>query len=173
MKKLYYTKRTLNNKFFNYFFLLLFVAIMYQSSKSEIIDSTIFFQEDFEDLDFRSRSWYDNTNMFLSNIEHIQGSNSSIEFHFKEGATKPNSGGAIRHKIDESDVIYIGFWIKYSANWQGSNRAYHPHEFLIMTSKNSDWNGPAYTHLTVYIEHNEGVPLLAIQRVLWKLMLST
>lgn len=159
-------KKFINSKISNriiILFIVFLISPILRTAQSQKIDSTIFFQEFFEDLDFTSREWYDNTNMYLSDIEHIQGSKNSIEFHFKQGATKPNSGGAIRHKFDETEAIYISFWVKYSSNWQGSNRAYHPHEFLIMTNENGDWNGPAYTHLTVYVEHNEGVPLLAIQ----------
>lgn len=32
-----------------------------------------------------------------------------------------------------------------------------------MTTRNGDWDGPAYTHLTGYIEQNEGTPVLALQ----------
>ncbi|MGP8323234.1 MAG: hypothetical protein ACT6FG_04500, partial [Methanosarcinaceae archaeon] len=126
-------------------------------------DSTIFFQEFFEDTDFNSRGWYDNTSLQLSNTEHIPGSSSSVEFHFNLGGTTPTSGSAIRHKFTDTDEIYVSYWVKYSSNWEGSNRSYHPHEFLIMTNENGDWDGPAYTHLTAYIEQNEGEPLLSIQ----------
>ena len=151
------------------YFALLFSFLCIISSEkiaSQIIvnpNDTIFFQELFEDTDFASRGWYDNTNIYLSNTEHIQGSNSSAEFHFLKGGTTPTSGSAIRHLFPETDEVYVSYWVKYSSNWEGSNKPYHPHEFLILTNENSIWAGPAYTHLTAYIEQNEGVPLLSIQ----------
>ena len=127
------------------------------------VSGTIFFQEFFEDTGFGSRGWYDNTGLQLSTAEHIAGSNSSVEFHFNLGGTTPTSGGGIRHKFTDTGEVYVGYWVKYSSNWEGSNRPYHPHEFQILTNEEDDWAGPAYTHLTAYIEQNEGEPLLAIQ----------
>lgn len=125
--------------------------------------SDIIFQEDFEDTNFISRGWYDNTNLPLTGEHHISGSTKSVEYHFNQGATTPTSGGSIRKKFTETDEVYVSFWIKYSSNWTGSNRSYHPHQFYILTNKDSDWVGPAYTCLTAYVEENEGVPWLAIQ----------
>jgi len=124
---------------------------------------TILFKESFEDTNFSARGWYDNTNLQLSTTEHIGGSASSAEFHFLQGATTPTSGGSIRKKFAETDEIYVSYYVKYSANWEGSNKNYHPHEFMILTNIDDDWSNLAYTHLTTYIEQNEGNPLLAIQ----------
>ncbi len=121
------------------------------------------FQEDFEDTSFTSRGWYDSTSLKLSTTEHHSG-NSSVEYHFLLGATTPEiSGGAIRRLFTPTDEVYVSYWVKYSANYTGSNRSYHPHEFLLLTTENSNYAGPAYTHLTAYIEQNEGIPLLALQ----------
>lgn len=123
----------------------------------------ILFQEDFENSNFKSRSWYDNTDLQLSKAEYIKGSTRSLEFHFLKGANKPVSGAAIRKKFSETDELYVSYYIKYSKNWEGSNKPYHPHEFYILTNKDSEWSGLSYTYLTVYIEQNEGEPLLVIQ----------
>lgn len=123
----------------------------------------VLFQETFEDTSFSSRGWYDNTGLVLSSAEHIQGSTKSAEFHFLLGATKPTSGVSIRKKFTDTDSVYVSYYVKYSTNWDGSNKSYHPHEFLILTNLDTDWTGPAYTHLTAYIEQNEGTPLLAVQ----------
>ena len=125
-------------------------------------DTTTLFQESFEDTSFGSRGWYDNTGLTLSSVEYMEGS-ASAEFHFLRGGTTPTSGPAIRHKFTDTDEVYVSYWVKYSSNWDGSNRAYHPHEFLIMTNENSDYSGLAFTYLTAYIEQNEGEPLLSIQ----------
>jgi len=123
--------------------------------------TTLFFER-FEDANFSARGWYDGS-VVVSSAEHVPGSTSSAEFRFLPGATTPTSGGAMRHKFAASDIVYLSYWVKYSANWQGSNKPYHPHEFHFLTNLDSDWVGPAFTHLTTYIEQNEGVPLLAIQ----------
>ncbi|MDZ7697233.1 MAG: hypothetical protein U5R49_10030 [Deltaproteobacteria bacterium] len=57
----------------------------------------------------------------------------------------------------------MSFYVKYSENWEGSNKPYHPHEIYLLTNKDDAWAGPAYSHLTAYIEQNEGEPLLGIQ----------
>jgi len=125
--------------------------------------SATLFQENFEDTNFASRGWYDSTNLKLSTTERYAG-NSSVEYHFLPSATTPEiSGGAIRHLFTPTDEVYVSYWVKYSANYTGSNRSYHPHEFLLLTTENSNYAGPAYTHLTAYIEQNEGTPLLGIQ----------
>ncbi len=123
----------------------------------------VLFEEPFEDTYFTSRGWYDNTGLQLSTEEHVPGSTRSVEFHFPLGATKPTSGGAMRMIFAETESIYVSYYVKYSANWEGSNKPYHPHEFQILTNVDHIWIGPAYTHLTAYIEQNEGEPLLAIQ----------
>ena len=121
------------------------------------------FTETFEDSNFLSRGWYDETGLVLSTTEHIPGSTKSVQFRFTQGATKPTSGAAIRKKFTATDSVYVSYWVKYSSNWTGSNQAYHPHEFYLLTNKNGDWDGLASTHLTFYIEQNEGTPMLGIQ----------
>lgn len=124
---------------------------------------TIFFKETFEDAKLDTRGWYDNIVLQLSTAEHIPGSTHSAEFHFLQGARTATSGGGIRHLFAESDEVYLSYWVKYSTNWTGSNKPYHPHDFHFVTNQNDKWVGPAYTHLTTYIEENEGTPLLSIQ----------
>ena len=121
------------------------------------------FEENFEDGNLSRRGWYDNTSPVLTSIEAAPDSTKSVEFRFPVGATKPINGGAMRRQFTESDAVYMSFWVKYSSNWQGSNRSYHPHEFYLLTNKSSDWSGLANTHLTAYIEQNALRPRLAIQ----------
>ncbi|MDP9203410.1 MAG: hypothetical protein M3P26_15975 [Gemmatimonadota bacterium] len=56
--------------------------------------------------------------------------------------------------------------MKYSANWVGSNKPYHPHEFHALSTLDGDYDGPSENYLTVYIEQhylNGGRPRLAMQ----------
>jgi hypothetical protein len=61
--------------------------------------------------------------------------------------------------------VYIRYWVKYSANYVGSGKAYHPHEFQVLTDVDDMWIGPSLTHLSVTIEQNvqngNGYPRIA------------
>ena len=138
-------------------------SVLYLLFLPAVIFSATLFQENFEDTNFASRGWYDSTGGALSTTEHISGSTSSFECSFLQGATGCSGGTPARHLFTNTDEIYVSYWVKYSANYTGSNRAYHPHEFYILTNENSAYVGPAYTYLTAYIEQNEGTPLLGIQ----------
>jgi hypothetical protein len=123
----------------------------------------ILFTEAFEDTAIFSRGWYDNHNIQISYSEHVKGSKASAEFHFPAGATTPVSGGSIRHKFKETESVCVSYYVKHSENWTGSDRNYHPHEFYLLTNVDGDYSNLAFTHLTAYIEENEGVPQLSIQ----------
>lgn len=127
---------------------------------------TILLQEDFEDANLASRGWYDNTNVLLSTTERVSGSNSSAEYRFNQGATGPTSGGAQRHKLTPTTSVYVSYYVKYSSNWVGSGKPYHPHEFHVLSSLDGDYDGLARTWMTLYIEHNYqngGRPRLSMQ----------
>lgn len=126
----------------------------------------LLFQENFEDANLASRGWYDNTSVLLSTTEHITGSNSSAQYRYPQGATTPTSGGAQRHKFTPSNSVYISYYVKYSANWVGSNHDYHPHEFYLMSNLDGDYDGPSNGYLVAYLEQNYqngGIPLMALQ----------
>jgi hypothetical protein len=126
----------------------------------------VLFQEAFEDAAFAARGWYDNSSMATTTAQHLPGSTSAAEFHFPAGATTPTSGGAARHLFPTSPTLYVSYWVKYSSNWVGSAHPYHPHEFLVLSDQDGDWDGPSNNWLTLYIEHNYqngGIPRLAVQ----------
>jgi hypothetical protein len=124
--------------------------------------STTLVQESFEDASFGSRGWYDTTGGALSTAEKYAGTR-SLECRFASGGTQCAGGTPGRHLFQATDSVYVSFYIKHSANWVGSGRPYHPHMFLIMTNVDDVYVGPAYTHLTAYIEENGGFPQLQIQ----------
>jgi len=111
----------------------------------------VYFDEAFENTDFASRGWYDNTGMAVTTDEAHAGS-SSLLVRFKAGATVPTWGNAARMEIPETESLYVRYWVKYSENWVGSERAYHPHEFYLLTNRDGRWTGPSTTYLTTYIE---------------------
>jgi hypothetical protein len=127
---------------------------------------TLLFEEDFENTSMSSRGWYDNTSVLLSTTEHIAGSVSSAQYRFLAGATTPTIGSAQRHKFTPSNSFYLSYYVKYSTNWVGSTKAYHPHEFYTLSTLDGDYDGPSQNYLDVYVEQNYqngGRPRLAIQ----------
>ncbi len=141
-----------------YLFWLVFILGVVGSSDGAVI----FFEELFDDGSFVARGWYDGTTI-RSTTEHIPGSISSAEYHFLPTATTPTSGGAMRKLFTPSESFYLSFYIKHSTNWTGSNHSYHPHQFNVVTNMDTAYVGPAYTYSTLYVETNEGEPLLALQ----------
>ena len=145
------------------FMLLLGITMHFLLCPATNSDAEILFSESFDDTSLASRGWYDGGNVTVSTSEHIAGSIGSVEYHFNQGSSTPVSGQVIRKKFSETDSIYLSYHVKYSSNWEGSNKPYHPHEFYVLTNLEGDYAGPAYSHLTLYVEQNEGEPQLTIQ----------
>jgi hypothetical protein len=125
----------------------------------------VLIQEGFEDAAFAGRGWYDNASPVLTTAQHLSGTR-ALEMHFPAGASVPVAGGSMRHLFTASPTVYVSFWVKYSSNWVGSARPYHPHEVYILSDQDGDWDGPSVNWLTVYVEHNYqngGIPHLAMQ----------
>jgi len=124
----------------------------------------VLFQEGFEDGQFASRGWYDNTALTTTTAEAESGSRSQ-EVHFLQGATTPTYGPGARHLFAPTNSVYLSYWVKYSANWVGSGQPYHPHEFYFLTTEDDPYVGPAFTHLTADVEdnyQNGGIPVIAM-----------
>jgi hypothetical protein len=127
---------------------------------------SVLFEENFEDANLASRGWYASTNLSISTTEHTAGSNASVQFHFLPGATGQAGTSAARHKFTASNSVYISYDVKYSSNWVGSGRLYHPHEINVMSTLDDDWAGPSDAFLALYLEHNYqngGIPRMGIQ----------
>jgi hypothetical protein len=128
---------------------------------------TILFREDFESTNLAANGWYDNVNQTFSTVERIPGSARSLEYRWTLGGTQPTSGGSIRRAFTPTTTLYVSYWVKYSSNYVGSGRTYHPHELMVLTNAESAFSNLAFTTLTFYIEQtvgsNGGVPRLAIQ----------
>jgi hypothetical protein len=119
--------------------------------------------EGFEDTNFDARGWYDNTGIEIDPIGATPESTHSAVFRFLAGEDEPTSGSAMRIGFEPTRSVFVSYSVRYSPNWEGSNLDYHPHEFYLMTNVDGVFSPPATSHLTVYIEQNEGVPLLIFQ----------
>jgi hypothetical protein len=123
------------------------------TTQSASSDGSVLFTEDFENTNFSAKGWYDQTNFVTTTDEHITGSNRAAAFIFTSGATKPTSGGGIRRLFDETDSVYIGYWVKYPSNWKEQSGGYGHHEIYLLTNQDSTYNSLAFSRLTTYLEH--------------------
>lgn len=129
---------------------------------SDIPAGALLFEENFEDASFMARGWYDGPSGTISTMSPSAGTG-SFECAFAYAATSCMGGKPARHRITPSSSVYVSMMIRFSANWVGSGRAYHPHMFHFTTNKDGDYVGPANSHLTLYIEVVGGRPMLALQ----------
>jgi hypothetical protein len=123
----------------------------------------VLFRERFDDANFTSRGWYDGPTGRISTAEHAPGSVSAYECAFAQGAMSCTDGKPSRHQFAPSETVYASFWLKFSANWTGSGRPYHPHMFHFINDLDDDRVGPARTYLTTYTEVVNGRAVLALQ----------
>ena len=119
----------------------------------------ILFSESFDDSKLDSRGWYDGENCRISG--EAKKGKGCIEYEWFKGDNKVQGSSTKRHLIDPVNEVYIRFYLKLSKNWQWTGRNYHPHLTHFMTTENSEYHGPAVSHLTLYIEPVNGILRLA------------
>lgn len=124
---------------------------------------TVLFEEKFDDDSFGGRGWYDGPAGTIDTTVHAPGSSSSFRCDFAVSATSCTVGKPSRHLFTASETVYMGFWLKFSDNWVGSGRAYHPHMFHFINDLDDQYVGPAHTYLTTYTEVVGGRAQLALQ----------
>ena len=108
---------------------------------------TVLFRENFADDNFTPRGWFDGPQGTISTAEHAPDSTSSYECAFAPSGTTCAAGKPARHEFTATETVYASFWLKFSANWVGSGRAYHPHMFHFINDLDNDFVGPARTLL--------------------------
>jgi hypothetical protein len=109
-----------------------------------------------------SRGWYDGSNGALSTAEPAEGQ-SSFECLFEVGASSCKAGKPARHPVPPTPSVYLSFHLRFSDNWVGSGKPYHPHMLHFLTDANDQYVGPSHTHLTTYTEVVQGKAFLALQ----------
>lgn len=122
------------------------------------------FSEGFEDDQLQKRGWYDGEKFRIADRDAYSGKG-CLEYHWAAGGTTPDSSSGIRHLFEPSETIFLRCHLKLSKGWGWTGRAYHPHLMHFMTTENEKWHGPAASHLTVYIEPQEGKLRLAAQDI--------
>jgi hypothetical protein len=121
------------------------------------------FSEGFEDPKLPDRGWYDGDRFKIAG--EAAAGKGCVEYHWAAGGTVPDSSSGIRHLFEPTETAHLRFRIKFSKGWSWTGRAYHPHLMHFMTTENDKWHGPAASHLTVYIEPQEGRLRLAAQDI--------
>jgi hypothetical protein len=113
--------------------------------------------EGFEDLNWASRSWYDNTSHGLLATSGCYSGN-CLQWSWGQGATKPTNGSGVRKLFTPTEEIFFTYYVKVSSNWQGSQRNYHPHMIMLLSDYDGIYQGPAYANLAAYFEINGSYP---------------
>lgn len=128
-----------------------------------VSDKELLFHESFDDARLSDRRWYDGSALVLSR-EHPFAGPACVEYHWKSADT-PASTGTMRRIFEPSESVYVRFQIRLSRDWGWTGRDYHPHLINILTTENRPYDGPAATHLTLYVEPQNGRLRLAAQDI--------
>jgi predicted amidohydrolase len=124
----------------------------------------VLFREGFDDDRLAQRGWYDGRT-FAIDREGAREGGGCIAYHWKLGTTTPEDSSALRRLFEPTDTVYVRFFIRLSKGWGWTGRSYHPHLMHFLTTENGKFHGPASSHLTVYIEPQEGRLRLAAQDI--------
>ena len=124
----------------------------------------VLFGETFDDARLTERGWYDGRTFAISR-EGTRAGGGCIEYHWKPGTTTPERSSGLRRLFEPTDTVYLRFYIKLSPGWGWTGRSYHPHLMHLLTTENDKYHGPAASHLTLYIEPQEGKLRLAAQDI--------
>lgn len=123
------------------------------------IQGQILFRESFEDDLLEKRGWYDGTACRIA--ASASSGKGCIEYEWLKGVQLVQGSSAQRHLFKPEDEVYIRYYLKLSKNWQWTGVNWHPHLTHFMTTENSEFHGPAASHLTLYVEPVNGKLRLA------------
>ena len=118
-------------------------------------ESPPFFTESFENSRLLERGWYDGSKFTIASNEPFAGQG-CIEYTWKSGGTTPANSSGIRHLFEPTETVALRCYIRLSKGWGWTRRGHHPHLMHFMTTENTKFHGPAASHLTVYIEPQNG-----------------
>src|SRR5262245_16230359 len=124
----------------------------------------VLFREGFDDDRLLERGWYDGRS-FVIDRQGARAGDGCIAYRWKEGATTPEASSALRRLFEPTDTVYVRFSLRLSKGWGWTGRSYHPHLMHFLTTEDGKYHGPAASHLTVYIEPQEGRLRLAAQDI--------
>jgi hypothetical protein len=123
----------------------------------------ILFNEKFDDTHLEARGWYDGTACRIK--DNSREGAGCIEYEWIKGVQGIQGSSPQRHLFKPSDEIYIRYYLRLSKGWQWTGVNWHPHLTHFLTTENGEFDGPAATHLTLYIEPVNGKLRLAAQDI--------
>jgi hypothetical protein len=134
--------------------IILFSVLLSKGQSNDIL-----LQESFDDANLDLRGWYDGSVCRITG-DAVKG-NGSLEYEWINGDPKVHGSTQKRHLFSPVNELYIRLYYKISKGWQWTNRNYHPHMVYFLTTENSEYHGPAASHLTLYVEAVNGKLRLA------------
>jgi hypothetical protein len=135
--------------------ILVLLAIIFYGQVSE----KILFKESFDDVQLDRRGWYDGTSCRIS--ESAMLGKGCIEYEWVKGVQQVQGSSPQRHLFTPAEEIYIRYYLRLSKGWQWTGVNWHPHLTHFLTTENSEFHGPAASHLTLYVEPVNGKLRLA------------
>jgi len=139
------------------------VAVTASFLTSSATAADILFRESFDDAELTQRGWYDGTAIRIAG--EAKAGQGCIEYEWTARDAKVSGSSTMRRMFAPTDEVYLRYYLKLSKGWGWTGRNYHPHLTQFMTTENGAWHGPAASHLTVYIEPQEGNLRLAAQDI--------
>jgi len=133
------------------------------TAKTDANSDGILCSESFEDADLAGLGWYDGTKFRV--VGEATTGKRCIEYEWTDSRSGVKGSSPVRRLFEPADEVSVRFYLKLSNGWGWSGRNYHPHLTHFLTTENSQWHGPAASHLTLYIEPVGGKLRLAAQDI--------
>jgi hypothetical protein len=138
-------------------FLLVFIWLVFFCPAKD--PDPVLLRETFDDSRLENRGWYDGTACRIAeNAVHGKG---CIEYEWIKGVQPVQGSSPQRHLITPVEEVYIRYYLRLSKDWQWTGVNWHPHLTHFLTTENSEFHGPAASHLTLYVEPVNGKLRLA------------
>jgi hypothetical protein len=134
---------------------LIIMGMSFESGKDSIVLSQkILFSESFDDENLDERGWYDGARTRISEDSFL--GSGCIEYEWIRGTNAVQGSSSWRYLFEPVDEFFIRFYIRLSEGWEWTGVNWHPHLIGFMTTENSEFHGPAASHLTLYAEPVNG-----------------
>ncbi len=139
---------------------ILMLSVFFQMAEGQ---KDVLINEKFDDMQLGDRGWYDGTACRI-NVNSRDGAG-CIEYEWIKGIQDVQGSSPQRHLFKPSGEIYIRYYLRLSKGWKWTGVNWHPHLTHFLTTENGEFDGPAATHLTLYIEPVNGRLRLAAQDI--------
>lgn len=143
-------------------YMLLISGLLVTLFTAQVSDK-ILLKESFDNGQLVKRGWYDGTACRISPMTKL--GKGCIEYEWLKEIQGVKGSSSQRHAIAPVEEVYIRYYLRLSKGWQWTGVNYHPHLTHFLTTENGEFDGPAATHLTLYIEPVNGKLRLGAQDI--------